>query len=247
MGFVEEVYKSELKWLGVKEYEEALTQQILTADAVRKGAPARILACQHPTVITMGKRAENLNDVLVSMETLRSRNIKIVGTDRGGQATLHNPGQLVLYPILPLMRWGVSVRHYVEVLERTTALFLAEYGVAVGGGKEPGLWVGENKIASFGIRVDRGVSHHGTAINISNDLRDFELIKSCGQKSRVTHLNNEMAEFAENLPVWDFHHEALRWRKIFIDEMSQIKNRKEEVLPEIVTSISNSTELVPPI
>lgn len=168
-------------WLGTCDYEQGLEFQSVAVDRVKKGGNAQFLCCEHPTVITLGKRGQSLTDVLTSMEVLREKNIKIIATDRGGQATLHNPGQLVIYPVVPLREWGLGVREYVECLERATAHYLAEYGMEVTRREEPGLYVDGQKIAAFGIRVDRGVTLHGLAININNDLESFSLIRQCGQ------------------------------------------------------------------
>src|ERR1700733_12628686 len=128
-----------VEWLGSQDYEAGLELQRLAVAKVKETLQAQFLSCEHPTVITLGKRGQPLTDILTSMEILREKNIKIIATDRGGQATLHNPGQLVIYPIIPLREWGIGVREYVECLERATAHFLAEYGMEVERGAEPGL------------------------------------------------------------------------------------------------------------
>lgn len=208
-----------LSWLGKADYELSLMQQLNTAELVRHKSQPRVLGCEHNPVITLGKRSLNLDDILVSMDSLRKKGIKIVGTDRGGQATLHNPGQLVLYPILPLRDWGLGIREYIECLERSAAFLLAEYGLEVVRGFEPGLWVDEKKIASFGIRVDRGVSFHGLAINIKNNLSDFELIKSCGRVSKVTNVETEILKWSQRLPDLSLNVLAKRWVELFTQEL----------------------------
>jgi lipoate-protein ligase B len=144
-----------------------------------------------------------------------------VNTDRGGQATIHNRGQLVLYPIIPLREWNVGVRQYVDALERATALFLAENGVEVTRSYEPGLWVDDKKIASFGIRVDRGVTLHGVAININNNLTDFNMIKPCGSVAAVTNLNQELSEWGMEPDQWNLTDLANQWLNAFKVELSQ--------------------------
>ena len=208
----------EIRWLGTADFEEALIIQRETADTVKKSGRGILLACEHPTVITLGKRGQPLTDLLASMDSLRQRKIKIVASDRGGQATLHNPGQLVLYPIIDLRKWGMGVKTYVECLERATALYLAEYGVEVFRGYEPGLYSNDQKIAAFGIRIDRGVTLHGLAINMNNDLEPFSLIKQCGQLSRPTNLQEEMAKFGYERTHWDFPAEVEKWKQLFINE-----------------------------
>jgi lipoate-protein ligase B len=113
---------------------------------------------------------------------LRERNIPIVGVERGGQATLHNPGQLVIYPHINLRARGVKVKEYVEHVELTTKRFLQRFGIdAFCKGDEPGLYTLRGKIAFFGVRVQRGFTSHGLSINVRNHIEDFGLIRSCGK------------------------------------------------------------------
>ncbi len=210
-------------WLGTCDYEQGLEFQSVAVDRVKKGGNAQFLCCEHPTVITLGKRGQSLTDVLTSMEVLREKNIKIIATDRGGQATLHNPGQLVIYPVVPLREWGLGVREYVECLERATAHYLAEYGMEVTRREEPGLYVDGQKIAAFGIRVDRGVTLHGLAININNDLESFSLIRQCGQFVLPTNLVLEMAKFGAVVEAWDFSQEAKKWMGLFLGEIGGLR------------------------
>lgn len=213
----------DFRWLGLIDFEEALKIQIETADAVRQGLRAPvILACSHSSVITLGKRSQSFDDILVAVESLREQKIKIVACDRGGHATLHNPGQMVLYPILPLRKWRLGVRNYVECLELASAHYFAERGIEVDRAYEPGLWVSDKKIASFGIRVDRGVSLHGAALNIFNNLSQFSLIRQCGRKVEATHLSAEMAQFMGSIPAWDLENEALLWAQLFQKELKSL-------------------------
>jgi lipoate-protein ligase B len=223
----------EVRWLGTVDYEEALILQKDTVESVKKNGGGVLLACEHPTVITLGKRGQPLTDILTSMETLRLRKIKIVATERGGQATLHNPGQLVIYPILDLREWELGVKQYVEALERATAVFLAEYGVEVFRGFEPGLFSNDHKIAAFGIRVDRGVTSHGLAININNDLEPFSLIKQCGLASRPTNLYQEMATFGFEKTDWDLRVETEKWKGLFLNEVRLNQSLTETSSPEV--------------
>ena len=213
----------ELKWLGTLDYEAALKVQEQTAEGLRQTAGAIVLACEHPTVITLGKRGQALDDILISLEVLRKEGVRIFATDRGGQATLHNPGQLVLYPILPLKKWHLGVRQYVECLERATACLLAEHGLDVTRGYEPGLFVNGKKIAAFGIRVDRGVSLHGVAINIYNKLEPFSWIRQCGMTVEASNLLAEMAAFSRQEPHLSLPGLAQRWAEIFLEELENLK------------------------
>jgi lipoate-protein ligase B len=188
------------QWLGLTEYLPALQmQEKILADAASAAEFLEstyfetILGLEHPTTITLGKRADPLKDIQVSIRTLKEKQVAIVGVERGGQATLHNPGQLVIYPIINLRGRGIRVRDYVHLLEDVTKRFLADYGiVACCRGDEPGLYTIKGKIAFFGVRVVRGVTSHGLAINVYNNLEEFAWIRSCG---KATESFAKMADF----------------------------------------------------
>ncbi len=149
---------------------------------------AIIAGLMHPAVITLGKRGESSVDIQHSESTLHERGIEVVQADRGGQATLHSPGQLVIYPILPLRSLGLGARAYVELLESTTLAFLSQYGIRARrpeGCSGPGLYTQSGKIAFFGVRIRSGVTLHGISINVSNDLVDFAAIRSCGRSGEA--------------------------------------------------------------
>lgn len=207
-------------WQGLASFDHVLKQQLQKVSEVIGGAPGCVIACEHHTVITLGKRSQNFNDLLIPIKTLREKNIEIYSIDRGGHATMHNPGQLVIYPIIPLRRYGLSVRQFVELLEVSTAHFLAEHGVEVARGYEPGLWVEDKKIAAFGIRIDRGVSYHGLAINVFNDLEPFKTIRQCGVISRATNLELEMGAFMK-VPAFNLEDMARHWVRIFEENLTQ--------------------------
>lgn len=135
---------------------------------------------EHPAVITLGAR-QSLNKLRVSRQDLATRHIDVVEIRRGGGATAHNPGQLVCYPILHLEQLGLGIGQYIRTLEAIGAELLGKLGLVSTRRKgAPGLWVGERKIASVGVRVSRLVTYHGIAINIRNDLSIFDLIVPCG-------------------------------------------------------------------
>lgn len=105
----------------------------------------------------------------------------MVDVRRGGGATAHNPGQLVCYPILHLQQLGLGVSEYIRALEAIGVELLGHLGLRSSPRKgTPGLWVGEKKIASIGVRISKSVTYHGMAINIRNDLGIFNLIVPCG-------------------------------------------------------------------
>ena len=205
------------QWLGHIKYEDGLKQQQRAWEAVRAGGQGVILGCEHPPVITLGRRARE------SEEVLGQADIPVVVTDRGGQATMHLPGQLVIYPILDLRALGISVRDYIHLLHQATQNYLVQtHGIEAFEDAErgAGLYTVKGKIAFFGVRVDRGVTRHGLAINISNDLAPFALIRSCGYHgasldrvidARKTSLNSSLAaEFSSWLPGLLSVHAAYR-------------------------------------
>lgn len=155
-------------------YEQVLDRQhVLMAEA--KISPA-VLIGEHSPTVTFGKTSSPA-EVLTTFDATW----KLVQTDRGGQATLHLPGQLVCYPIIDLRSQGISVRSYVECLERSTIGALAELGVrAFGREGQTGVFTDKGKIAFIGIRVRNGVSMHGLSLNITNELAPFQNIRACG-------------------------------------------------------------------
>ena len=129
---------------------------------------------EHPPVFTLGQagRAEHVLD---------AGDIPLVQTDRGGQVTYHGPGQAILYPLLDLRRQGLGARSLVSLLEQTVVNWLADQGIeSAPRADAPGVYVGEAKIAALGLRIRRGCSYHGLAVNIAMDLAPFRRINPCG-------------------------------------------------------------------
>jgi lipoyl(octanoyl) transferase len=107
--------------------------------------------------------------------------IPVVQIDRGGQVTYHGPGQLVIYPLLDLRRHALGVRQLVVALESAIIAYLAQLGIVAAGSREaPGVYVQGAKLASIGLRIRRGASYHGVALNVSLDLQPFDRINVCG-------------------------------------------------------------------
>jgi lipoate-protein ligase B len=144
-----------------------------------------LLLLEHPAVLTLGKHADEAH-VLASDDELARRGIEVLRVERGGEVTYHGPGQLVAYPILGLSRRGLLVRPLVRALEAAMVTTCAVAGVlAARRDGHPGCWCDPNgatprKIGALGLRVERGVSFHGIALNVDPDLSDFDLIDACG-------------------------------------------------------------------
>ena len=166
---------------GLADYRQVLDRQRRLRDKRRHGKiPNTVLIVEHRPVITLGAR-QSANVLLADTETLTQKGIDVVNTRRGGGTTAHNPGQVVFYPILDLQQLNLGISEYVRKLEAMGAKLLAQLGVDSRRRKGlPGLWVGDKKIASIGVRVSKFITYHGMAINIQNNLSIFDLFVPCG-------------------------------------------------------------------
>ncbi len=173
---------------GIVPYEDSwyLQNQLRIARISGRVSDTLILL-QHPPVVTLGRGGDK-NNLLIRKEELAQHGIDLFTTDRGGDITYHGPGQLIGYPIVALREWGFTVGRYVRQLEEVIIEALKDLRIA--GRALPGsigVWVGEQKIASIGVRVRKGVSTHGFALNVQNDLAPFTYIHPCGTKGmRIT-------------------------------------------------------------
>lgn len=171
-------------WLGRVPYAEALELQARMHEArARDEVPDTLIQLEHESVFTIGRRGSRA-EVLWDDETLRQRGVTVYDADRGGQVTYHGPGQLVGYPIVSLGR-GADLVRYLRNLEEALIRALASFGVAAGRvDGHAGVWVGDSKIAAVGVRVTKGVTKHGYALNVAPDLAFFSGIIPCGITSR---------------------------------------------------------------
>ena len=165
--------------LGRVEYREAVALQERLRACVQAGElPDLLLLLEHPPVYTLGRRSEP-GDLPLGEDHWRARGIDVVRTQRGGKLTYHGPGQLVGYPIMRVS----SVPEYILTMEKALVAALADAGVAARtklGHKHVGVWVGERKLASVGVHISHGVSAHGFAVNVDNDLDPFSWVVACG-------------------------------------------------------------------
>ncbi|MFW2367706.1 MAG: lipoyl(octanoyl) transferase LipB [Desulforhopalus sp.] len=157
-----------------------------------KGRPDIFLLTEHPPVFTLGKRGGR-ESLTVGESYVKSHGVDIVQTERGGDITYHGPGQLVVYPIVHLRESKLSVHDFVDMLEEVMIGCSRAFGVQAGRDeRNRGIWVGDNKIGSIGIRVRRGVSFHGLALNATLDFEHFGWIQPCGLSGvGVTSLDRE--------------------------------------------------------
>jgi lipoyl(octanoyl) transferase len=166
--------------LGLVNYEEAYALQKACVDSVINGGKETLILCEHPSILTVGRLAKTGN-ILVSEKELEQKGIRVLAVDRGGDVTLHCPGQLVAYPILNLHKRGKDIRAYLGKLEEVAIDFLRGFDIVSDRfSGRTGVWLGTKKIVSIGVGVRRWVSFHGMAVNINPDLRLFSLIRPCG-------------------------------------------------------------------
>lgn len=173
-------------WLGVVPYPEAEALQYALVERVVSGGKGTgyLLALEHPHVVTMGRSSSPAN-LLLPPEGLRKMGVDVVESRRGGDVTYHGPGQLVLYPILPLERLKPDLHWYLRALEEAGIRTLAGFGIKSGRKKGlTGVWVGEEKVMAVGVAVRRWVAFHGVALNVSGTLEGFDWIVPCGIRDK---------------------------------------------------------------
>ena len=175
-----------VRWLGRIAYREAWDlQRELAASRAAEEIGDQLLLLEHEPVLTLGRYADETH-ILAGADELHRRGIEVIRVERGGEVTYHGPGQLVAYPILKLSQHGLLLRPLVRALEAGMVETCQAFGVVAGRRDgHPGCWCraeeeGPRKIGALGIRVQRGVSYHGIALNITVDLAAFSLIDPCG-------------------------------------------------------------------
>jgi lipoyl(octanoyl) transferase len=160
--------------LGLQEYEPLWRAMQHFTDTRTAETADEIWFTEHPPVFTLGLNASR--DHL-----LATGDIPVVQIDRGGQVTYHGPGMLMIYPLIDLKRLGLGVRDLVTALEQSVVDLAAGYGVDARARPDaPGVYVGDTKFASVGLRIRRGASYHGMALNVNVDLEPFLRINPCG-------------------------------------------------------------------
>ncbi|MCD4831108.1 MAG: lipoyl(octanoyl) transferase LipB [Anaerohalosphaeraceae bacterium] len=185
--------------LGITDYRKALSIQTdFVQQRIAGQISDKIVVLEHPPTITLGARRW-ANKLLADTESLSKKGIDVVKIGRGGGATAHNPGQLVVYPIVNLKARKLGISEFVRQLEAIGIELLSEFGLKCERKKGlPGLWVGEKKIASIGIKVKKWTTYHGMAINIENDLSIFDFFVPCGLDGVVmTSLTEQVAQKAD--------------------------------------------------
>ena len=207
------------RWLGRQDYVP-LWHAMQAFTDTRDDEADEIWFTEHPPVFTLGVNA-------ASEHLLAPGDIPVVQIDRGGQVTYHGPGQLMIYPMVKLRRSGLGVRDLVTALEKSVIDLLDDIGVtAIARPDAPGVYVDGSKVASVGLRIRRGCSFHGMALNVDMDLEPFSRINPCGM---------------QDLAVTDL--KTLGGPSTLADARNAIEAKLVEHLR--ITSIERSTEMPP--
>lgn len=216
---------AEIEDLGLCVYAKAWQRQQQVHAEVLAGKRANtILFVEHPAVVTFGKNAHT-EHLLVTPAELESAGIAVVETDRGGEVTGHEPGQMVVYPILRLADYRLSPRKYVCLLEKSVIATLARFGVQGQTDPEnPGVWVEQRKVCAIGIRIKQRISMHGIALNVCNDLKIFGSMVPCGISGRSV---TSMAILTgDDLTIAGVKDEFL---KIFLESLEKTADKAAEL------------------
>ena len=178
------------KHLGIVDYKPTWENMRKLTTERDKNTPDEIWYLQHPPVYTQGQAGK-------PEHILNPQSIPVIQTDRGGQVTYHGPGQLVVYCMLDIQRMNIGIRNLVTLLERSLIELLALYDIKAGTQcGAPGVYVDNAKIASIGLRVKKGCTYHGIALNLDMDLQPFYGINPCGfEKMKMV----QMKDFIDNL------------------------------------------------
>jgi len=172
-----------VKDLGLAGYQHALDMQKRTVERVRAGESGdTLILSEHPAVITIGSGGSEGNILEDSGKPLEEK-IEVIKACRGGDVTVHSPGQVISYPIFDLRRHGKDLRLFIRNLEEVLGMVVSEYGLEAEDNLEyTGLWIGGRKIGFIGIAVTHWITYHGASLNINNNLEYFLKIVPCGIK-----------------------------------------------------------------
>jgi lipoyl(octanoyl) transferase len=178
-------------FLGDVPYGIALQYMEELSNQIKSGGDEAIFLLQHPKVITLGRNADEEN-LLLSIEEYRERNIEVFKIKRGGDVTFHGPGQLVGYPIVKV---GRKVTTHVNQMFDSLREILSLQGISsIYESSNPGLWVENRKIAAIGVEIRDGISRHGFSLNVKSGFNGFELIVPCGLQERGVVFISDLAD-----------------------------------------------------
>lgn len=199
-----------IRTLGTLDYEKALTAMRDFTAQRSQNTEDELWILEHPPTYSMGlkTRTEHLPK--------NTSTIPLIQSDRGGQITYHGPGQIVTYALFNLSRMKLSVRETIRLLEKTAINLLSSLGIqAHGDAARPGVYVGQRKIASLGLKVRHGCSYHGVALNVDMDLKPFNEIETCGYPELDV---TQLKDLNVNLPIKEV---AQRWADQYLVSFSE--------------------------
>ena len=194
-----------VRHLGEVDYQSTWQEMQDFTNSRQQDTEDELWFLQHPPVYTLGKNGK-------AEHVLDPADIPVVNSDRGGQVTYHGPGQIVVYAMLDLNRLNIGVRQLVTELEQSVIDLLASYGVdSIARRDAPGVYVNNAKIAALGLRVRKGCSFHGLALNVDMDLEPFTRINPCGYEGlEVTQLTSLVQDIQIENVVADLQHRLER-------------------------------------
>lgn len=194
-----------VRHLGEVDYLETWQKMQAFTNARQQDTADEIWFLQHPPVYTLGKNGK-------PEHILNAADIPVINSDRGGQVTYHGPGQIVVYTLLDLQRLNIGVRQLVTIIEQAIIDLLADYGVFANARSDaPGVYVNNAKIAALGLRIRKGCSFHGLALNVDMDLEPYSRINPCGYEGlEVTQLKNLVANIKQATVADDLQQHLLK-------------------------------------
>jgi lipoyl(octanoyl) transferase len=212
------------RWLGRVDYAPTWRAMQTFTEERDPTTPDEVWFLEHAPVFTQGLNGKREH-------LLAPGDIPVVGIDRGGQVTYHGPGQLVVYPLIDLRRRGIGVRQLVIALETAVIRLAALHGIVASGRRDaPGVYVEGRKLASLGLRIRRGCSYHGLALNVDMDLEPFGRINPCGMAGL------EMTQLAALGAAGDVHEIALELAPMLRDSLGMAWNERWSVHNETRTT-----------
>jgi lipoate-protein ligase B len=200
-----------IEWRGRQRFADCLEDQLRLRDGISAGdQPETLILVEHPPTLTLGRRASR-EDILWDAAQLERAGMAVCETPRGGELTLHAPGQLVCYPIV---RVGRQIRRHIVDMAEATIEVVEELGVrdAEFRMEHPGVWVGSRKLASIGIHVSRGIAVQGLSLNVRTESHLFAALVSCG----LPEVTMTTIEAETTGPVPSLDSLALRWADAFV-------------------------------
>lgn len=202
-----------VRWLGRMPFDEALQLQLRTRDALAAGeGPPTLFLVEHPSVLTVGRRGSS-EDILWTDAQLEAAGVGVAETPRGGQVTLHAPGQLVAYPVLHI---GRKIRAHLHDLAETSIALLESLGIEGAQFRmdHPGVWVDDVKLASVGVHISRGITIQGISLNLRVDPQLFGALVSCGMQGLKI---RSVADLVDASGVPSVEEAARRWARLWAE------------------------------